>query len=194
MGEATATTNLALLLHHLGDDEAARDYSQQALQIYRDLGDRAGQGYALTNLGHAFAGLRRLAEASEFYQQAITLRRELGQPSLVIESLAGLARVSLAQGRLAQALAQVEEILSYLEHNSVADAEEPFRIYLTCYRVLQANQDARAQAILKTAHTLLQETAAKIGDEAMRRLFLENVAVHREIVTEFSKSQRNQLG
>jgi hypothetical protein len=94
--------------------------------------------------------------------------------------------VSLAQGDLTRAQTQVEEILSYLETNTLAGTEEPFRIYLTCYRVLQANRDSRAKVILDTALRLLQEQAAKISDEDMRRSFLENVAAHREIVKEFN--------
>ncbi|MCI0478606.1 MAG: hypothetical protein L0Y55_20385, partial [Anaerolineales bacterium] len=59
--------------------------------------------------------------------------------------------------------------------------DEPFRIYLTCYRVLRANQDARADTILRTAQNLLQERAARISDETARRSFLENVPHHREL-------------
>jgi hypothetical protein len=35
---------------------------------------------------------------------------------------------------------------------------------------------------LERAHARLQEQAAKIADEAMRRSFLQNVPYHREIV------------
>jgi hypothetical protein len=42
--------------------------------------------------------------------------------------------------------------------------------------------------LLAEAHALLQERAATIGDEAMRRSFLENVAAHREIAEEFERS------
>jgi hypothetical protein len=107
-----------------------------------------------------------------------------------MESLAGLARVSLAQGDAsqAQALAQVEEILSYLETGTLDGTEEPFRIYLTCYRVLRASQDPRARTVLNTAHRLLGERTAKISDEELRRSFLDNVAVHREIVSEFTNA------
>jgi hypothetical protein len=108
----------------------------------------------------------------------------LGQPHLAVDSLAGLAHVSLTLGDLTQAQAQVEEILNYLETNSLGGTDGSFRVYLTCYRVLRANQDPRAQEILSTAHRLLQEQAAKISDEEMRRSFLENVAAHREIVEE----------
>ena len=191
-GEGFTLAYLGLLSHHLGDDEAAREYSQQALLIAQELGNRHIQGYALTNLGHALAGLELLAEAAEAYRQALILRRELDQHHLATEPLAGLACVCLAQGNLHQAQAQIEEVLGHLETQTPSTGsghgldgtDEPFRVYLTCYRVLRANQDPRAQVILDTAYSLLQEQAAKISDEELRRSFLENVAAHREIVEE----------
>jgi predicted ATPase len=187
--EGLTLSNLGLLSHHLGDDEAAREYGQQALVAAQNLGDRDIQGHALTHLGHALTGLDHLAKAAEAYQQALDIRRELGQPHLATEPLAGLARVSVAQGDLTQAQAHVEEILAYLETGTLGGTNEPFRVYLTCYRVLRANQAPRAQAVLNTAYNLLQERAAKISDEELRRSFLENVAAHRQIVSEFANSK-----
>jgi len=62
---------------------------------------------------------------------------------------------------------------------------EPIWIYLTCYQVLKASGNPRAQGILSEGHRLLYEQATKISDEEMRRSFLENVAAHREIVAAF---------
>lgn len=178
---------LGLLCHRLGDDEAARQHSQQALGIAREVGARHEESYALTVLGHALVELGRLEEAAAAYRDAQDLWRELGHLGLATESLAGLARVSLAQGDPSQA--QVEEILSYLETNSLEGTDEPFRVYLTCYRVLKANQDPRAQEILTTAYNLLQEHAGNTTDEQMRRSFLENVPAHRELVREWANWQ-----
>jgi len=73
--------------------------------------------------------------------------------------------------------------LSYLETHPTLDGTiEPLRVYLTCYRVLRANEDPRAGEVLSAAHRLLQERAARIDDEQLRRSFLENVAAHREII------------
>jgi hypothetical protein len=157
------------------------------LQLAQNLGAQREQGYALTNLGHALTGLGRLVEAAEAYQQAILMRRALGVPSRVMEPLAGLARVALAQGDTSSALNYGEEILAYLETGSLAGTDAPFWIYLTCYRVLQAHQDSRAPVILQMAHRLLQARAATIGDERLRRSFLENVPAHRELVYEFNQ-------
>ena len=65
--------------------------------------------------------------------------------------------------------------------NRIALQVDPFQIYLDCYRVLRANGDPRAEAILDAAYRLLQAWAAKIDDEELRRSYLENVAAHREI-------------
>jgi hypothetical protein len=83
----------------------------------------------------------------------------------------------------------VEEILGFLEENSLDGTDEPFRVYLTCYRVLQATGDPRAEEILDRAHRLLRERASRIGDESLWRSFLENVAAHGEIVREWTKSR-----
>jgi tetratricopeptide (TPR) repeat protein len=189
LGESLMLAYLGLLFHYLGDDEAAHAHSQQALLLAQGLGARREQGYALTNLGHALARLALLAEAGEAYRQAITVRREMGAHSRMLEPLAGLANVALAQHDTSSAIAYVEEILVYLETGSLAGADAPFRVYLICYHVLQALRDARAPSILHIAHTLLQARAATIGDQRLRRSFLEGVPAHRELVREYHRSE-----
>nr|NIV38839.1 hypothetical protein [Anaerolineae bacterium] len=44
------------------------------------------------------------------------------------------------------------EILKHLQDRGLEGTFEPFRIYLTCYQVLRANRDPRAQEILHQAH------------------------------------------
>jgi hypothetical protein len=50
--------------------------------------------------------------------------------------------------------------------------------------VLQAQEDERAAAVLKTAVQRLQAQAAKIPDPAARAAFLKNVSWNREIMAE----------
>lgn len=191
-GEGWALSNLGLLFHHL-DDRIAQKYSQQAVLIAQTLGDRRLQGHALTSLGHALAGLQDLDEAARVYRRALDLRHELGQSHRAMESQAGLARVCLAQGNLALAQVLVDEILHYLEDNTLEGADEPLRVYLTCYRVSKAGREPRAETILAAAYTLLQERAARISSEELQRSFLENVAVHQEIVTAWHAQQARQV-
>jgi predicted ATPase/class 3 adenylate cyclase len=186
--EGSILSGLALVFHHLGDYEAVHKYSSQVVDIAREVGDRSTEGEALTHLGHALAGLGQLLEeATEAYWQGLTIRRGLGEENMAMETLAGLARVCLAQGDVVQAREHVDEVLCYLETGSLDGTYEPFRVYLTCYRVLEADGDARAGEVLATAYDLLQERAAKIEDEEMRRSFLENVDAHRELVAAWKK-------
>jgi hypothetical protein len=102
--------------------------------------------------------------------------------------LAGLARAALAQGEGAQAMAHVEEILGVLETlPQLKGTWQPLRVYLTCYQVLQANDDPRAEAILEAGYQLIRERADRIDDERLRRLYMKNVAAHREIVAEWER-------
>jgi hypothetical protein len=84
----------------------------------------------------------------------------------------------------------VEKILGYREWGASGHGRfllsEPLRVYLTCYRVLQANDDPRADTILEEGYRFLQERATKISDEEERRSFLENVAANREIASEYA--------
>jgi len=191
-GEGEELSNMGLLFHQLGDYEAAKEYSQQALLIAHEVGSRYFRSFALMSQGHALLGLGRLVEAADAYQQCLTLRRELGQSHMAMEALAGLANVYKTQEFLDKALSTIEEILTYLETETLDGADEPSLVYLACYRVLEACEDPRAQDILNIAYNLLQESAAKISNEEFRRSFLENVAANREIVIEYRSLENDK--
>jgi len=157
------------------------------------------QAQALFSLGHSQATLGYLVEADNTYQQTLKLWRELSQPNLAIEALAGSAQVSLLRNDLSRAQTQAEEIFSHLEGNShssslwhgLEGAEEPFKVCLVCYRILNANQDPRAQTILNHAYKLLHEQAGKISDEALRYSFLKNVSAHHELIEEWEELNKS---
>ena len=165
------------------DCETALEYAKQGLDLAGEAGDRSGKAWALTYLGHIYLEMGLHSKASEAYHESLDIRKALNQPDLTMEPLAGLAQVSLKQGKLSAAQKIVDEILGYLDEGGTLDgAEEPMRVWLTCYRVLQAAQDLRAPSILENSYQLLQERAQKISDESMRRKFFENIPCHAEIV------------
>jgi predicted ATPase/class 3 adenylate cyclase len=187
LGEGVSLQGQGLLAHEMGDDSACLHFSQQALDIGEAIDSDLVQARALLSLGHALAGLEHLEEARDAYQRALTLWQSLGL-STGMRALAGLARVSLSEGNLSQARAHVEQILEAAQANpALYGTYEPSQIYLTCYHVLLASDDPRAQEVLEAAYRQLQETAHKIEDEELRRSYLENVSAHREIVSEFAQ-------
>jgi tetratricopeptide (TPR) repeat protein len=188
--DAWAQSAQALLHHQQGEDRTARQYAQSALAIHRKTRHSVRTAEALTRLGHALTALGELSDATAAYQEALGLRREIGQRHLVPEPLAGLARVALLQDDPERALIHMEEILNHLETGSLDGTDEPLRIYLTCYHVLKARNDPRAEQVLEEAHGLLQERAAKITDGELQRSFLDSVAAHRELVSEWRAVNR----
>ncbi len=179
--ESDTLAELALVWHLLGDDEAAYEYSRQADLIGRAVASPRIRATALTHLGHAQLALGMGGEAVTSYRQALSLCRNLDQAHFSREILGGLARAALAAGDLAQAGACVAELLPQLTDGHLYGAREPLRIYLTCYQVLHAGQDPHAPEVLAAAHQLLQERAAAIADDRLRRCFLDNIPAHRAI-------------
>ncbi len=206
LSEGWVIVDLAHLLCRLDDNESALDFSQQGMAMARELDDPLLRADGLLHSATALVGLDRPAEAIAAYQESLALRRRSSAPHLVAEPLAGLARVALGQGDLQKARQYVEELVRYMEEHAqpadrmhgLANTEEPFQVYLTCYEVLQALHDPRAATILAAAHGMLQGRATRIACEEERRSFLENVAAHRKIVRFHrdmltSQEQRHQV-
>ena len=181
-GESESLTYLAVAARRLGDPQAAYEYGRRAVHLAQQVGAKYEQGLALTHLGHALVDLGQLIQADEIYRQALAVRREMGNLNLSIEPLAGLASIALAQGRLAQAQLQVEEILKSLTPHTFNEVDEAELICSICYQVLYAGHDPRATHMLKMAYDLVQARAAPLADETARRAFLENDPLYRAIV------------
>jgi tetratricopeptide (TPR) repeat protein len=179
---AMALRGQSLLAHYRGDDRHARRCAQEAIAIARTTGMRREERLALRLLGHALVGLGAWPEAPIAYEQAAHLDELLGFRHLRVETATDLARADLAHGDTAQAAARVAAILPDLERSALAGLEEPALAYLTCYQVLRAAGDARADAVLAAGHTFLQERAAQFVDEQRRAQYLNNLPAHRELL------------
>lgn len=168
----------ALLAHCQGDDEQALDDASQAWQIVQQTSSRSYQADVLMIMGHAQAGMNLVDAAIDSYTQALTLYQTLGSIPPAAEAQANLARVAFEQGDLVRAQRLTDAVLAVLAGQPVAGLDKPFRIYLTCFRVLEAGQDPRAPTILRRGYELLQNYASSITDDTLRRTFLENVPVN----------------
>lgn len=183
LGESVVLINLASVYHYLNEHQNAQSCSQEAFVITQEIGNPYFQAGALTVLGHAQVGLGMIQQAAFTYQQALFLWKQMEQTYRALDALAGLARIWLKQGDLLQARHQITEILAYLKENPMLDGTiEPLRVYFTCYQVLQANEDPQAEALLQSAHKVLQKRAAKLSNEEMRDIFLTRIAAHQDII------------
>ena len=137
-------------------------------------------------MGHALEGLGQHDSAAKAYQESADIRRRQGWRDVVMEPLAGLAQVAMAQGDPGRAQEYVEEIWAHLQTGTLAGTVSPFQVYLTAYLVFKESADPRAYQILEAAHGELLERSAKIADIEMQHSFLQNVQPHREIIREYA--------
>jgi tetratricopeptide (TPR) repeat protein len=179
---AMALRGQSLLAHYLGGDQRARRCAREALAIDQRVGLRRKERMALRLLGHALHGLGELPAALLAYQRVAELDQALSFAHLRAETATDLARVALAQGDIAQAMERVAAILPGLDRGTLAGLEEPALAYLTCYRVLRAAGDTRADGALAAGHAFLEERAAQFVDEEQRSRFLSNLPAHRALL------------
>ena len=182
--EAALLLNTASVAHLQGDDTAALAFANAAHSSAVASGQRDLEAFARLVAGHAELGLGRLAQAQQAYSDSCALLGSLKiRRQQVLDPVSGLARVALADNRLADALACVEQLMAHrAEGGSFDGTEEPLLLPLTCYRVLRAAEDPRAPVVLAEAMSELQAQAERISDLRARRSFLGLVPHHREIV------------
>jgi tetratricopeptide (TPR) repeat protein len=171
-----------LLAHRTGDDRQALADAEESWQLAQRLDDPQRQAWALLLMGHAQAAVGRTDEPATAYRESVRRYLALGRGPLAAAPRAGLARLALAHGARAAALAEVEALLPDLAGDPPAGLHEPFDVYLTVYRALAASDDPRAAGVLRTGQRLLRARAEGIADAALRRSFLHHVASHRELL------------
>ena len=174
--------NLSLLYVSLGDYPAAIDLGRQAWKLAQELEVPRFEAYAASRLAEALLSGGRLDEAEGMYRQAIDLQRKLNLENNAAESLAGLARIAWLRSDFSQAQTLVLELLQHLEQKNLDGTDDPARVYLTCYQVLEAAQDGRAIQVLEAGYRIIQKRASKMDSAASRQSFLENVPSNRELV------------
>ncbi|WP_008313855.1 CHAT domain-containing protein [Leptolyngbya sp. PCC 6406] len=122
---------------------------QQALELYRALGNRQRQGAVLENLGTAYANLGDYRRAIEFFEQALAIRREqLGDnhPD-VAQSLNSLAELYQAMGRYGEAEALFQQALA-IRREQLGDGHPDVAQSLNSLAALYQAQDRYGEAEL----------------------------------------------
>jgi class 3 adenylate cyclase len=183
--EVSPLCALATLALWQGDDAQALVHARTAVDTAVAVQARDQEIAALCRVGEAELALGRHAAAAQAFASAHERATELASPYRH-DAAAGLARVALAQGDSGAAMHALMPLLAVGAATGAADdllkgVEFPRLVEWTCHRVLASAGDPRAAHWLARAHEALQTQAATITDAALRRSFLGNVPVHREI-------------
>jgi signal transduction histidine kinase len=142
--------------------------------------------YGLDGLGRLELDEGRYAKAVSLLQEAVAGFQEMGIVDAEASSTTWLAAASLAANESTRALEQIRQV------QALAQSEEPFgiehprqEIWWQYYRILGASEDQETADdrwhALQQARLALFEPVANIGDEGLRRNYLNKVPSNRAI-------------
>jgi predicted ATPase/DNA-binding CsgD family transcriptional regulator/DNA-binding XRE family transcriptional regulator/Tfp pilus assembly protein PilF len=112
-----------LIALHQGDHAAVRGPVEEALAVWRELGNRVRMAYALYVLGLLGWWRGDREKGSEWFRQGLETARAAGDRTVEAFNLRGLALVALDDGAYAEARERAEEALALASHpRSVSQA------------------------------------------------------------------------
>jgi tetratricopeptide (TPR) repeat protein len=119
----------AAALNNLGGLALAQQYYDQAadflgdsLALFREIGDRGAIAQTLTNLGHVAFALDDPPLATARYHEALQLAKDMGAVPLILEIIAGVARLRAKAQQVESALELIGLALSHPGTNNDAKA------------------------------------------------------------------------
>ncbi|MBN1180451.1 MAG: tetratricopeptide repeat protein [Anaerolineae bacterium] len=181
--EGHVLLRLGWIAQAVGQPEVAEAYLKRSVTLCHETGDVQCLQEALAALGRALAAQGWRGEARAAYLEALEMDAASGSRAGRATALAGLARLAVDEARVAEAVSVTSHLLDELaDWPGLEGLPQPFEVYWSAYEVLRAGEDRRAGEVLNRAYTLLQERAARIADERLRRSFMERVPTHRKIV------------
>lgn len=109
--EALVSSHLSSLYGRSGDYQQSREYCEQALAIYRELGDTHGEAVTMANQGELLRNAGELQQAHACFEQALLLNRQQSDPLLESALLHNLGLLYHTQKDYSQALRYYQESL-----------------------------------------------------------------------------------
>jgi tetratricopeptide (TPR) repeat protein len=98
---AQTLVNLGEVVHHRGGLDQAEASYQEALAIFRELGDKGGMAFALAQLGKVELARNDVDKADTLLTESLALRVQVGDKLAIVETLEGLAAVACERGQTA---------------------------------------------------------------------------------------------
>jgi tetratricopeptide (TPR) repeat protein len=139
--------NLGTNRLHLGDPATASGYFARALRIFREIGDREGEAWALNGLGEAASTAGRPADALGHHTAALALATDLGVTIQQARAHAGLGRAHLALADPGQARHHYERALAIYTELEAPEADQLRGRLATCSTPLPVTGRRRADPV-----------------------------------------------
>jgi ATP/maltotriose-dependent transcriptional regulator MalT len=158
-----------------GDSVGARSLTENALVVFRELGDRERIAWSLSTLGLLDAQEGKYAGARALYEESLALHRELGDKRAIATTLLRLADLLfVSQGDQAALRSLLEEGLSLFrelgEKEGIANSN------------VLAGRLALNQGDADTARTRIEESTVLYREIGHRKALAESLAILARVV------------
>ena len=103
--------------------QKAIDSLQQALEIYKQLGNHDGEGIVLTNLGKVYITLGQYQKAVEYFQRSLPIVKQFRNCNCEVRTLLSLGGAYSSLGKYQEALKYSQQSLKIAKQNGDRDGE-----------------------------------------------------------------------
>jgi serine/threonine protein kinase/tetratricopeptide (TPR) repeat protein len=124
---ADCLKSLGMAYHMLGRFEQADEFKSQALQLFKDMGDRRSVGNLLNSLGETARLSGDYEGAFGRYQEALAIAREIGNRNGEILYFSNLGGTRVGLGQYAEAEADLRQTIEMGEAAGYVGLSENFR-------------------------------------------------------------------
>jgi tetratricopeptide (TPR) repeat protein len=122
-GEALTLSNIGALLRRMGRLDEAQIHLEEALRIRRQIASKGGEAITLNHLGRLWLDRQDSDMAQKHCQQALEIVKEIGNKRRIGEVLNNLGRIAFARQDYPQAIAILEEAISFHQYVKAAWSE-----------------------------------------------------------------------
>ncbi len=162
--QARVINLMGIVFSELGEYEEAISHYRQAIKLEDEVGNRAGIGQKLSNLGQLYIEIGDLVRAEQYLKKAEALaRHHKDQPSLN-DVMTSLAQIHLKRGAAAEARVLCEAGLDLAVRTGNRYQEIRALVYLALARLGAGGAPAAALEAAREATRLARESQVPLGE------------------------------
>ena len=167
----SSVNNLGTCFYNLGEYQRAIDLYEEALELFREGGERDGEAASLGNLGNCYGELGQTARSIDFYEQALAIARDTGNRTREAVQLGNLGNRYADMGQTDRAIELYEEALA-IARETGERTTEAFQLGNLGNRYAERGETDRAIELYEEALALFRD----LGDRSTEATHMGNLA------------------
>ncbi|MBI5666363.1 MAG: tetratricopeptide repeat protein, partial [Chloroflexi bacterium] len=159
----------------LGEKRQALAYYEQALPLYRAVGDRGGEATTLNNIGKVWADLGEKRKALAYYEQALPLYRAVGDRGGEAATCFNIGMIYRDFGDLDRAIQYLERCVELDEQVEHPDLESDRRVLAQLKRQRDGGGELTEEEQAIQVMQMLAQVYREQGAEAVRQMLRRQI-------------------